>query len=95
MRVRNSAASSRTSSRKSTRAVGREIEDQLAEPSNTCSTRVSFMPRPRSRIFSDATRYASRSLIGAARGAVDDEIRRWENLSRSTDFTDGAQLATN
>jgi NAD(P)-dependent dehydrogenase (short-subunit alcohol dehydrogenase family) len=32
-------------------------------------------------------------LIGAARAAVDDDIRRWESLSRSTDFADGAQLA--
>ena len=33
-------------------------------------------------------------LIAAARTAVDDDIRQWENLSRSTDFADGAQLAT-
>jgi NAD(P)-dependent dehydrogenase (short-subunit alcohol dehydrogenase family) len=33
-------------------------------------------------------------LIGAARSAVDGDIRRWETLSRSTDFADGAQLAT-
>ena len=32
-------------------------------------------------------------LIGAARAAVDEDIRRWESLSRSTDFDDGAQLA--
>jgi NAD(P)-dependent dehydrogenase (short-subunit alcohol dehydrogenase family) len=32
-------------------------------------------------------------LIGAARAAVDDDIRQWESLSRSTDFADGAQLA--
>jgi NAD(P)-dependent dehydrogenase (short-subunit alcohol dehydrogenase family) len=32
-------------------------------------------------------------LIGAARASVDDDIRRWESLSRSTDFADGAQLA--
>jgi NAD(P)-dependent dehydrogenase (short-subunit alcohol dehydrogenase family) len=31
-------------------------------------------------------------LIGAARAAVDEDIRRWETLSRSTDFADGAQL---
>jgi NAD(P)-dependent dehydrogenase (short-subunit alcohol dehydrogenase family) len=34
-------------------------------------------------------------LIGAARTAVDDDIRQWESLSRSTDFADGAQLAAN
>lgn len=32
-------------------------------------------------------------LIGAARTAVDDDIRRWESLSRSTDFPDGLQLS--
>lgn len=32
-------------------------------------------------------------LIGAARTAVDADIRRWDELSRSTDFADGAQLA--
>jgi NAD(P)-dependent dehydrogenase (short-subunit alcohol dehydrogenase family) len=31
-------------------------------------------------------------LIGAARTAVDEDIRQWESLSRSTDFADGAQL---
>jgi NAD(P)-dependent dehydrogenase (short-subunit alcohol dehydrogenase family) len=32
-------------------------------------------------------------LISAARSAVDEDIRTWETLSRSTDFPDGAQLA--
>jgi NAD(P)-dependent dehydrogenase (short-subunit alcohol dehydrogenase family) len=32
-------------------------------------------------------------LISAARTAVDEDIRTWETLSRSTDFPDGAQLA--
>ncbi|MEU4363933.1 oxidoreductase [Promicromonospora sp. NPDC023987] len=31
-------------------------------------------------------------LITAARAAVDDDIRTWETLSRTTDFTEGAQL---
>jgi NAD(P)-dependent dehydrogenase (short-subunit alcohol dehydrogenase family) len=35
------------------------------------------------------------ALIGAARAAVDDDIRRYESLSRSTDFADGARLASN
>lgn len=35
------------------------------------------------------------SLIGAARAAVDDDIRQWESLSRSTDFADDARLAAN
>lgn len=34
-------------------------------------------------------------LIGASRAAFDDDIRRWESLSRSTDFADGAQLTSN
>jgi hypothetical protein len=29
-----------------------------------------------------------------ARAAVDDDIRKWDSLSRRTDFDDGAQLAT-
>jgi hypothetical protein len=33
-------------------------------------------------------------LIGEARAAVDEDIRTWDSLSRSTDFDDGAQLAT-
>ncbi|MEU0499727.1 oxidoreductase [Nocardia sp. NPDC005998] len=32
-------------------------------------------------------------LITAGRAVVDDEIERWADLSRSTDFPDGAQLA--
>jgi NAD(P)-dependent dehydrogenase (short-subunit alcohol dehydrogenase family) len=32
-------------------------------------------------------------LIGAARAAVDEDIRQWEGTSRSTDFADGAQIA--
>ncbi len=32
-------------------------------------------------------------LIGAARQAVDQEIDKWESLSRTTDFPDGHQIA--
>lgn len=32
-------------------------------------------------------------LIGAARASVDEDIRRWESVSHSTDFDDGAQLS--
>ena len=39
---------------------------------------------------SDALRF-----IGAARAAVDEDIRTWESLSRSTDFAEGAQLGAN
>ncbi|PSM40384.1 short-chain dehydrogenase/reductase [Streptomyces dioscori] len=31
-------------------------------------------------------------LVGAARTAVDEDIRAWETLSRTTDFAEGAQL---
>jgi NAD(P)-dependent dehydrogenase (short-subunit alcohol dehydrogenase family) len=31
-------------------------------------------------------------LVSSARTAVDDEIRAWETLSRTTDFAEGAQL---
>ncbi|WP_219845616.1 hypothetical protein [Mycobacterium shigaense] len=33
-------------------------------------------------------------LIGEARAAVDEDIRRWDALSRSTDFDDRVQPAT-
>ncbi|WP_422741846.1 oxidoreductase [Mycobacterium sp. WMMD1722] len=32
------------------------------------------------------------ALIGAARSAVDADLREWESLSRSTDFAEGARL---
>lgn len=32
-------------------------------------------------------------LIGAARASVDEDIRRWESVSHSTDFDDDAQLS--
>jgi hypothetical protein len=31
-------------------------------------------------------------LVTAARAAVDEDIRAWETLSRTTDFAEGAQL---
>jgi hypothetical protein len=31
-------------------------------------------------------------LVTAARTAVDEDIRAWESLSRTTDFAEGAQL---
>ncbi|MGW5446343.1 hypothetical protein [Streptomyces asiaticus] len=31
-------------------------------------------------------------LVAAARQAVDDDIRGWEQLSRTTDFPGGAQI---
>ncbi|BBZ62393.1 Rossmann-fold NAD(P)-binding domain-containing protein [Mycolicibacterium monacense] len=50
-----------------------------------------FVPIRNARLVlgSDALR-----LIAAARSAVDDDIRTWEDLSRSTDFPDGAQLVS-
>lgn len=33
------------------------------------------------------------TLIGAARASVDEDIRQWETVSRSTDFAEGARLS--
>lgn len=44
-------------------------------------------PPPRLVLGSDALR-----LVTAARTAVDEDIRAWETLSRTTDFAEGAQL---
>lgn len=34
-------------------------------------------------------------LVAAGRSAVEQDLREWEDLSRSTDFPDGHQIATN
>jgi NAD(P)-dependent dehydrogenase (short-subunit alcohol dehydrogenase family) len=66
--------------------------NQLGNPAKAGDAVLAILdePRPPAHLVlgSDALR-----LIGAARAAVDDDIRRWEQLSRSTDFADGAQLA--
>jgi NAD(P)-dependent dehydrogenase (short-subunit alcohol dehydrogenase family) len=67
---------------------------QLGNPSKAAAAVLSILdvdePPAHLVLGSDALR-----LISAARTAVDEDIRHWESLSRSTDFADGAQLATN
>lgn len=66
--------------------------NQLGNPAKAAQAVLSILdtdkPPAHLVLGSDALR-----LIAAARSAVDDDIRRWESLSRSTDFADGAQLA--
>lgn len=68
--------------------------NQLGNPAKAAQAVLSILdtdkPPAHLVLGSDALR-----LIAAARSAVDDDIRRWESLSRSTDFADGAQLAAN
>ena len=68
--------------------------NQLGNPAKAAEAVLSILdvdePPAHLVLGSDALR-----LIYAARSAVDDDIRQWENLSRSTDFADGAQLAAN
>ncbi|MEV5499738.1 oxidoreductase [Nonomuraea fuscirosea] len=65
--------------------------NQLGNPAKAgeAVVRIAALERPPAHLVlgSDALR-----LIGAARRAVDDDIRTWETLSRSTDFPEGAQL---
>ena len=66
--------------------------NQLGDPAKAAEAVLAILeePEPPAHLVlgSDALR-----LIGSARAAVDEDIRRWESLSRSTDFADGAQLA--
>jgi NAD(P)-dependent dehydrogenase (short-subunit alcohol dehydrogenase family) len=66
--------------------------NQLGNPAKAAEAVLSILdldePPAHLVLGSDALR-----LIGAARDAVDADIRDWEQLSRSTDFADGAQLA--
>ena len=68
--------------------------NQLGNPVRAAEAVLSILdvdePPAHLVLGSDALR-----LISAARSAVDDDIRQWENLSRSTDFAVGAQLAAN
>ena len=68
--------------------------NQLGNPAKAAEAVLSILdvdePPAHLVLGSDALR-----LISAARSAVDDDIRQWENLSRSTDFAVGAQLAAN
>lgn len=68
--------------------------NQLGNPSMAAKAVLSILevdePPAHLVLGSDALR-----LISAARAAVDDDIRAWDALSRSTDCADGAQLAAN
>jgi len=68
--------------------------NQLGNPAKAAEALLAIVaeskPPAHLVLGSDALRF-----IGAARAAVDDDIRRWETLSRSTDFVEGAQLAAN
>lgn len=68
--------------------------NQLGNPAMAAKAVLSILevdePPAHLVLGSDALR-----LIFAARTAVDDDIRTWDALSRSTDFADGAQLAAN
>lgn len=67
--------------------------NQLGNPAKAAEAVLSILdeadPPAHLVLGSDALR-----LIGAARAAVEEDIRKWETLSRSTDFADGAQLAS-
>jgi NAD(P)-dependent dehydrogenase (short-subunit alcohol dehydrogenase family) len=66
--------------------------NQLGNPAKAADAVLAVIadPAPPRHLVlgSDALR-----LVTAARKATDDDIRQWEELSRTTDFPDGAQLA--
>ncbi|WP_225627419.1 oxidoreductase [Streptomyces werraensis] len=68
--------------------------NQLGNPQKAAEALLHILdvPEPPGHLVlgSDALR-----LIGQGRQAVDDDIRTWEELSRTTDFPDGAQIANN
>ncbi|MBB5858166.1 oxidoreductase [Amycolatopsis umgeniensis] len=65
--------------------------NQLGNPAKAgeALVHIASLDRPPSHLLlgSDALR-----LVTAARSAVDEDIRTWETLSRTTDFAEGAQL---
>lgn len=65
--------------------------NQLGNPAKAgdALVHITSVERPPAHLVlgSDALR-----LVTAARAAVDEDIRAWEALSRTTDFADGAQL---
>jgi NAD(P)-dependent dehydrogenase (short-subunit alcohol dehydrogenase family) len=65
--------------------------NQLGDPAlaGAAVVRIASVPQPPAHLLlgSDALR-----LVGAAREAVDADIRAWQELSRTTDFAEGAQL---
>ncbi|MFG2304697.1 oxidoreductase [Actinacidiphila glaucinigra] len=68
--------------------------NQLGNPQKAAEALLHILdvPEPPGHLVlgSDALR-----LIGQGRQAVDDDIRTWQELSRTTDFSDGAQIANN
>jgi NAD(P)-dependent dehydrogenase (short-subunit alcohol dehydrogenase family) len=66
--------------------------NQLGDPAKAGEAILAVIdaPNPPAHLVlgSDALR-----LVTHGRAAVDDEIRQWSDLSRSTDFPDGAQIA--
>ncbi|MEU4656044.1 oxidoreductase [Streptomyces sp. NPDC023723] len=65
--------------------------NQLGNPAKAgdAVVHIASVERPPAHLVlgSDALR-----LVTAARASVDEDIRTWENLSRTTDFAEGAQL---
>ena len=65
--------------------------NQLGDPAKAgeALVHITSVDRPPAHLVlgSDALR-----LVTAARTAVDEDIRAWEALSRTTDFAEGAQL---
>jgi NAD(P)-dependent dehydrogenase (short-subunit alcohol dehydrogenase family) len=61
--------------------------NQLGNPAKAVHIASVEAPPAHLLLGSDALR-----LVGAARAAVDADIRDWEALSRTTDFAEGAQL---
>lgn len=65
--------------------------NQLGDPDNAADAVLSIAGRTDAPVHlvlgSDSLR-----LVGTARKRVDEEIERWAELSRSTDFPDGAQI---
>jgi NAD(P)-dependent dehydrogenase (short-subunit alcohol dehydrogenase family) len=65
--------------------------NQLGNPAKAgeAVVHIASVERPPAHLVlgSDALR-----LVGAARAAVDEDIRGWDTLSRTTDFAEGAQL---
>jgi NAD(P)-dependent dehydrogenase (short-subunit alcohol dehydrogenase family) len=68
--------------------------NQLGNPQKAAEALLHILdvPEPPAHLVlgSDALR-----LIRQAREAVDDDIRTWQDLSRTTDFPDGAQITSN
>ena len=66
--------------------------NQLGDPAKAAEAllKVIDSPAPPAHLIlgSDALR-----LVGAGRAAVDEDIRAWDELSRSTDFPEGYQIA--